>query len=524
MKRGIDSTGDVEDNEVTKKHKHGGGDHSHNNYRSNHRYRNNPISTGNRYFPRFPNGGDSQEMYGFANPMLGAMASSMGAAPFSNGMLSMGLPGPTANQFGGYPAPSAMFQNAGFHPHPLMNVHPVGVNPAMPMGNRTAYIGNLPPETTLEELLNMVHTGSVEHSKILPEKSCAFITFTDAFAAQRFVQECRMTRLVLQGQECRVGFGKPSVTPLNVARALQNGATRSVYVGNIDEAVTKESLSQALSEFGAIDSIKVIPEKKIAFVYMASVASAVKAVQNLSNDAFWGKYRINFGKDRCNPYQQHIPKTFPANSGDFQTPQGRNRTVYLGMLSPDLTTKELCDHVSGGALEKVKYLPEKSIAFVTFVSDEAASSFYQRCQSADGLLMKGKKVKAGWGKPQMKNALVVQALSNGGSRSLYIAYGDKSLPAETIQELLTPFGDIELINMFPEERVAYVSFTEVASAVKALEAMKTNSAFEGTKFGYSKDRCAVAKPPVANSDEHLELSSLLPDDYNVEPMEEAASQ
>jgi hypothetical protein len=60
---------------------------------------------------------------------------------------------------------------------------------------RTVYVGNLPPEASVDELLNLVRFGPIESVRLLPEKSCVFISFLDGSTAAAFHrQEARPAR------------------------------------------------------------------------------------------------------------------------------------------------------------------------------------------------------------------------------------------------------------------------------------------------------------------------------------------
>ncbi|KAH8109044.1 hypothetical protein DFH11DRAFT_969385, partial [Phellopilus nigrolimitatus] len=48
---------------------------------------------------------------------------------------------------------------------------------------RTVYVGNLPSTVSVDELLNLVHFGPLESIRVLPEKSCVFLSFLDGATA-----------------------------------------------------------------------------------------------------------------------------------------------------------------------------------------------------------------------------------------------------------------------------------------------------------------------------------------------------
>ncbi|KAJ3092265.1 hypothetical protein HK102_009235 [Quaeritorhiza haematococci] len=450
--------------------------------------------------------------------------------------------------------PGAAFQSAGGNVQTTM---------------RTVYLGNLPPSVTLEEVVNHVKGGMVEQVKILDEKNCAFVTFVESSAAATFFQEAQSRRLLINGQEVKIGWGKQSSMPTNVLTAVQNGASRNVFVGNIDDTVTENFLQQEFAKFGTIDQVKIIPDKRIAFVHMGSISSAMKAVANLQTDPKWSSRRVNYGKDRC----AHQPKTAAGGSGTgmgagqssmsmgtgtgtgaggvggpggaigsptmmygnpgmgYQgynmgmgyggisfdgfggaaTAMGNgmgngsmpganigggipNRTIYLGGIHPDVTTKELCDVIRGGILQNIKYMPDKNIAFVTFIDPNAAASFFQR-GTMEGVVLKGKRVKVGWGKASPLPSAVSQAVQTGASRNVYIGALDDTVTEDRLRKDFSEFGDIELINIINEKNIGFVNFTDILSAVRAVDTMKNAPEYARFKINYGKDRCGNAPRP-----------------------------
>ena len=143
--------------------------------------------------------------------------------------------------------------------------------------NRTVYIGNLPATASVDELLNLVHFGPLENIRVLPEKSCVFLSFLDGPTAAAFHADATIKKLSLHGQELKVGWGKPSPVPAQVQLAIsQSNASRNVYVGGLDENMTEEQLRDELSRFGLIDQVKIVRDKNNGFVHFLSIAVATK--------------------------------------------------------------------------------------------------------------------------------------------------------------------------------------------------------------------------------------------------------
>ena len=65
---------------------------------------------------------------------------------------------------------------------------------------RTVYVGNLPATASVDELLNLVHFGPLESIRVLPEKSCVFLSFL--FIATDFIWRCTERRQIRCACHC----------------------------------------------------------------------------------------------------------------------------------------------------------------------------------------------------------------------------------------------------------------------------------------------------------------------------------
>jgi len=409
----------------------------------------------------------------------------------------------------------------------------------MPMNNawvastsRTVYLGNIPADTSAEEILNHVRSGQIESVRLLPDKNCAFISFLDSSSATHFHSDAILKKLNIKGHDIKVGWGKPSQVPTSVALATQqSGASRNVYLGNLPEDITEEQLRADLGKFGQIDTVKMVPEKAIAFIHFLSIGNAVKAVAQLPQDPKWQPpRRVFYGKDRC----AYVSKTQQQNAAQFlgiapgyahvlngadrdlisnalaqqsvaaaavATTAGGvnnlgNRTVYLGNIHPETTIEEICNVVRGGLLHHIRYIPDKHICFVTFIDPTSAASFYA-LSNLQGLMIHNRRLKIGWGKHS--GALppaIALAVSGGASRNVYIGNLDESWTEERLRQDFSEYGEIELVNTLREKSCAFVNFTNIANAIKAIEAVRGREEYKRFKINFGKDRCG--NPPRQN--------------------------
>ncbi|KAF1344792.1 hypothetical protein BDV97DRAFT_402548 [Delphinella strobiligena] len=435
-----------------------------------------------------------------------------------------------ASYFPGAQPPNAGYNGLGNQQMGGLSTAPLGIAPGlMSSASRTVYLGNIPPDTSAEEILNHVRSGQIESVRLLPDKNCAFISFLDGSSATHFHSDAILKKLCIKGQDIKIGWGKPSSVPTSVALAVQqSGASRNVYLGNIAEEVTEDELREELTKFGPIDTVKIVREKAIGFVHFLSIGNAIKAVTQLPQEPKWqAPRRVYYGKDRC----AYVSKTQQQNAAQYlgiapgyahvlngadrdlisnalaqqsvaaaavATTAGGvnnlgNRTVYLGNIHPETTIEEICNVVRGGLLHHIRYIPDKHICFVTFIDPTSAAAFFA-LSNLQGLMIHNRRLKIGWGKHS--GALppaIALAVSGGASRNVYIGNLDETWTEERLRQDFSEYGEIELVNTLREKSCAFVNFTNIANAIKAIEAIRGKDEYRRFKVNFGKDRCG--NPP-----------------------------
>ncbi|KAK8083615.1 hypothetical protein PG996_002396 [Apiospora saccharicola] len=186
------------------------------------------------------------------------------------------------------------------------------------LGNRTIYLGNIHPETTIEEICNVVRGGLLHHIRYIPDKHICFVTFIDPTAAASFYAMSNIQGLMIHNRRLKIGWGKHSgALPPAIALAVSGGASRNVYIGNLDETWTEERLRQDFSEFGEIELVNALREKSCAFVNFTNIANAIKAIEAIRSKDEYKKFKVNFGKDRCG----NQPRQMQQNQNQSQSPR-----------------------------------------------------------------------------------------------------------------------------------------------------------------------------------------------------------
>ncbi|ORZ40537.1 hypothetical protein BCR44DRAFT_37690 [Catenaria anguillulae PL171] len=180
---------------------------------------------------------------------------------------------------------------------------------AAPTGNRTIFFGNVINGITLDQLLDHISTGPIESARILPDKSCAFVTFIYPNDANAFLTLYPSHTLTIGQTLVNLNWGKKDQDPLSpsLQSAVGAGATRNVYITGIHPTTPVAEIYADMEPFGMLDQVRVIPPRgehtmAIGFVHFASIHSAISCVQTLAsvNPKYYGR-KVAYGKDRCAP-------------------------------------------------------------------------------------------------------------------------------------------------------------------------------------------------------------------------------
>lgn len=177
------------------------------------------------------------------------------------------------------------------------------------LGNRTIYLGNLPKDVKIEEICNVVRGGLLQSIKLLTDRHVCFVTFIDPTAAAQLYAMASLHGLTIHNKRCKIGWGKHSGALSNaLALAVSHGASRNIYLGNIDfkadsetehPIFTEQNLRSIFEEFGEVEQINFLIERNCCFVNFTNISNAILAIDKIKNNPQFSDLKINFGKDRC---------------------------------------------------------------------------------------------------------------------------------------------------------------------------------------------------------------------------------
>ncbi|KAI9277775.1 armadillo-type protein [Sporodiniella umbellata] len=139
--------------------------------------------------------------------------------------------------------------------------------------------------------------------------------------------------------------------------------SRSLWVGNVDNTVTIEMLTQVFSMFGPIESVRLLLEKECAFINFFNIEDAIRAKEDVLTH-MGGRIgnsvvRIGYGKADAVVTETNVSQP--------------TRALWLGNI-PVNTTPSLLQSIFGGfgAIESIRILSHKSCSFINFESADDA--------------------------------------------------------------------------------------------------------------------------------------------------------
>lgn len=346
---------------------------------------------------------------------------------------------------------------------------------------RNVYIGSLSEDFTVEKIQSIMSPfGTVEKVNIVRDKRIAFVHFTCISMAMKAVEAFQADP---EWADRRVSYGRDRCVRQDKQQPFgnkSNGASGYGYFdsnGNSRGAMSPTSSAQR-------------------FHYQNAHERDFQMVQHAQQLADGGS-QMNMLARLSQMYQNMYPSqqfydAFGREAVE-SSPSFDNRTIYLGSVHQDTTIEEICNVVRGGILQHIRYLTDRHIAFITFIYPGDALNFYQMA-SVQGVMIHNRRLKVGWGKKSGPLPASLQtAVANGATRNIYVGNIGEDVTEDWLRDVFSQFGEIELINTLREKSCAFVNFTNISSAIKALEGARQLEECASFKINYGKDRCG--NPP-----------------------------
>ncbi|PPR01218.1 hypothetical protein CVT24_006045 [Panaeolus cyanescens] len=222
-----------------------------------------------------------------------------------------------------------------------------------------------------------------------------------------------------------------SVSPKSEGPSAQlQTPTRSLWIGNLDSAVTSEQLIHVFAPYGAIESLRLLPEKECGFVNFVDQADAIRAKDDVLNRLGGNigmpngqTVRIGFGKADSAPVAPakgnptSPGNTSPSTAGnrtagnntglsgmDAQLQSTPTRALWIGSIPSSTTPATILSVFSPyGPIESARVLTHKNCGFINFERLDDAVRARKALNGRDVLGSDVGAIRIGFAKVPVKN-------------------------------------------------------------------------------------------------------------------------
>jgi protein JSN1 len=207
--------------------------------------------------------------------------------------------------------------------------------------------------------------------------------------------------------------------------------TRSLWIGNLDSAVTSEQLIHVFAPYGAIESLRLLPEKECGFVNFVDQSDAIRAKDDVLNRLGGNigmpnsqTVRIGFGKADSAPVAPAKGTTVTSpgatspgglggkslgqNPGlpgmDAQLQSTPTRALWIGSIPSTTTPATILSVFSPyGPIESARVLTHKNCGFINFERLDDAVRARKALNGRDVLGSDVGAIRIGFAKVPVKN-------------------------------------------------------------------------------------------------------------------------
>ncbi|KAJ3342390.1 hypothetical protein HDU93_002506 [Gonapodya sp. JEL0774] len=168
-----------------------------------------------------------------------------------------------------------------------------------------------------------------------------------------------------------------------------NTPSRTLWVGSLDPNAVVADLIRIFSQFGSIESVRILPERECAFINFSRIEMAMRARREMEGAIIGStQIRLGYGKspDSANASPSHPVTPSPSvavmprsashlghSRGDDDMERGNGKSIWVGNLSPTVTPMDLEVLFSRyGPIESARVLAHKNCGFVNFERVEDA--------------------------------------------------------------------------------------------------------------------------------------------------------
>ncbi|XP_010526143.1 PREDICTED: flowering time control protein FPA-like [Tarenaya hassleriana] len=236
------------------------------------------------------------------------------------------------------------------------------------------WVGSLSTDTTESDLAELFgRFGDLDRITAYSSRSFAFIYFRrveDAVAAKETLQGTN-----LNGSQIKIEYARPAKP------------CKSLWVGGINPAVSKDDLEMEFMKFGKIEDFRFLRERRTAFIDFFELEDAVEAAKSMNGKRIGGSYlRVDFLRSQAPRREQwsgsydsrdgslNAKQTYPHSFGDAKGDGQPSNVLWIG-YPPSVQIDEQMLHnamILFGEIERIKSFPSRHFSLVEFRSAEEA--------------------------------------------------------------------------------------------------------------------------------------------------------
>ncbi|EGR28228.1 RNA binding motif protein 22, putative [Ichthyophthirius multifiliis] len=125
---------------------------------------------------------------------------------------------------------------------------------------------------------------------------------------------------------------KINVYKENDLQPPQDTTIYSLYISNITESISQENIYQIFIKFGPIESVKMIPQKKCAFVNFCSRKAAEEAIKDLYGKLIINNQQLNLAWSKSHLHNQNNQIKPPSQKPPQENKTQEKLDKFLGGL------------------------------------------------------------------------------------------------------------------------------------------------------------------------------------------------
>ncbi|KAI2782860.1 hypothetical protein F4815DRAFT_460967 [Daldinia loculata] len=173
-----------------------------------------------------------------------------------------------------------------------------------------------------------------------------------------------------------------------------------------------------------------------------------------------------------------------------QLPPGSKTTFCLKGLSSSMTYWDITSVVRGGSLSGLRWTSGAEVAFLSFVQEEGAMSFYDHVQK-NGLYIQQKKIHVAWAdRPLHINSDLAAQIRKGASRNLIIRDCEGKLTEREIREDTEHIEKLVIIKIIFSDGHCRIKTNSIFDAMTTKMCMHSRRKYKKWVIQWDHDECS----------------------------------